>query len=100
MIVFRDCLEKVPAPLGPLLALSMRILRVDGSRLSSASRLGPPIPSSHQAALCSELPALHLTALNLVASTLRGIRRYCPPSSCIPLLILSAALRVDFQSAG
>lgn len=72
----------VPAPLGPLLALSMRILRVDGSRLSSASRLGGTIPSSHQAALYSELPALHLTALNLLASTLRGIRRYFIPSLC------------------
>ncbi|KAG0632018.1 hypothetical protein M758_1G298300 [Ceratodon purpureus] len=83
----------VPAPLGPLLALSMRILRVDGSRLSSASRLGAPIPSSHQAALCSELPALHLTALNLVASTLRGIRSQLLPRAADLVRLISDYFR-------
>nr|XP_024382247.1 uncharacterized protein LOC112285560 isoform X5 [Physcomitrium patens] len=83
----------VPAPLGPLLALSMRILRVDGSRLSSASRLGGTIPSSHQAALYSELPALHLTALNLLASTLRGIRSQLIPRAADLVRLITVYFR-------
>jgi hypothetical protein len=54
----------------------MRILRVGDSQVSAASPLGPNVMTAHQASLCSELPVLHLSALNLLAATLRGVRRY------------------------
>lgn len=62
----------VPAPIGPLLALVVRILGVDGSKSSSA--LSSTVFSSQQVALRSELPSLHLSALGLLAATLRGVR--------------------------
>ncbi|KAG0609883.1 hypothetical protein M758_7G021100 [Ceratodon purpureus] len=62
----------VPAPVGPLLSLIMRILGVDGSR--SSSSLGSSVFSSQHVSVCSELPALHLSALELLSATLRGVR--------------------------
>lgn len=64
----------MPAPIGPLLALVVRILGVDGSKSSSA--LSSTVFSSQQVALRSELPSLHLSALGLLAATLRGVRGY------------------------
>jgi hypothetical protein len=88
VILFCSILRKVPVPIGPLLALAMRILRVDGSRLPTPPTMGAAVSSVHQVSLCLEIPALHLNALDLLTAVLRGVRRYIifdssPPSrSC------------------
>lgn len=73
----------MPAPVGPLMALVMRILRVDGSRAS----LDASLFASQQASLRSELPALHLSALELLSAALRGVRGCVPLSFLLPLVI-------------
>lgn len=67
---------KVRVPIGPLLALAMRILRVDGSRLAVPPPHGATVSSVHQVSLCLEIPALHLNALDLLIALLCGVRRY------------------------
>lgn len=88
---------KVPAPVSPLLALAMRILHVDGSRSLLASSLG--VTASHQAALCAELPALHLSALKLLESTLRGVRR-CVPWTFHPFFSRALLVHVENKLQG
>ncbi|XP_024531782.1 uncharacterized protein LOC9642071 [Selaginella moellendorffii] len=83
----------VPVPILPLLALSTRILRVDGSRLPAASPLCVSVSSAHQTALCSELPALHLCALNLLHSTICGARSQLLPRAAHIVHLLTDAFR-------
>lgn len=80
----------MPAPVGPLMALVMRILRVDGSRAS----LDASLFASQQASLRSELPALQISALELLSAALRGVRGYVPLSFLLPLVI---ALSLNFE---
>lgn len=67
---------KVPVPIKPLLALATRVLRVDGSRISMPNSMNVAVSSVHQVSLCSELPALHISALDLLSALLCGVRRY------------------------
>ncbi|CAM6128296.1 unnamed protein product [Calypogeia fissa] len=69
----------VPVPIGPLLTLAMRILRVDGSRLPTPPPVGAPVSSVHQVSLCLEIPALHLSALDLLTAVLCGVRSQLLP---------------------
>ncbi|KAL2608984.1 hypothetical protein R1flu_027557 [Riccia fluitans] len=64
----------VPVPVKSLLALATRILRVDGSRLAVPTTMSAAVSSVHQLSLCSELPALHLSALDLLTALLCGVR--------------------------
>ncbi|KAL3676981.1 hypothetical protein R1sor_026929 [Riccia sorocarpa] len=64
----------VPVPVKSLLALAARMLRVDGSRVAVPSTMSAAVSSVHQVSLCSELPALHLSALDLLTALLCGVR--------------------------
>lgn len=64
--------KKVAVPVRPLLALVGRVLRMDGSLHES---LLPFTTVMHQELLCSELPELHLSSLDLLIATIKGVRR-------------------------
>eukprot|EP01018_Ginkgo_biloba_P039045 Gb_24485 [translate_table: standard] len=62
----------VVVPLRPLVALVIRVLSVDGSLYQQPIPLGI---STQQAHLCSELPALHSCALDLLSAIIKCVRR-------------------------
>ncbi len=59
-------------PVRALIALTRRVLSVDGSL---HKKLFPSTTSLHQELICFELPSLHSTFLDLLSATIKGMRR-------------------------
>lgn len=94
---------QVTIPLGPLLALISRTLNVNGSPYQQ------PIGFSNQkhTLLCTELPALHSCALDLLAAVIKGVRSQLLPRAANIVRLLteyfrrcvSPALRIKLYSS-
>ncbi|BBN19841.1 proline-, glutamic acid- and leucine-rich protein 1 [Marchantia polymorpha subsp. ruderalis] len=83
----------VPVPIKPLLALATRVLRVDGSRISMPNSMNVAVSSVHQVSLCSELPALHISALDLLSALLCGVRSQLLPHGGDVVRLVSESFR-------
>uniref|UniRef100_J3M5P5 Pre-rRNA-processing protein RIX1 N-terminal domain-containing protein n=1 Tax=Oryza brachyantha TaxID=4533 RepID=J3M5P5_ORYBR len=67
---------QVNVPVRALIALTWRVLSVDGSL---HRKLFPSTTSLHQELICFELPSLHSTFLDLLSSTIKGMRSQLLP---------------------
>ncbi|WCJ22691.1 hypothetical protein M5689_004768 [Euphorbia peplus] len=67
---------QVTVPIRSLLALIERVLMVDGSPPRS---MAPFVIATEQAFICSELPALHSSGLELLTSVIKGMRSQLLP---------------------
>eukprot|EP00897_Mesotaenium_endlicherianum_P008375 jgi/Mesen1/7566/ME000392S06827 len=103
----------VPLPLGSVVALVTRVLRVDGSRAAqSGLNMGMgmgvlPVSAEQQEALCMELPVLHLSSLKLLMALLRSAKSLMVPlvgevmkllCDCFRRTSFSTALRLQLYS--
>ncbi|XP_011024403.1 PREDICTED: uncharacterized protein LOC105125586 [Populus euphratica] len=70
---------QVSVPVRSLLALVERVLMVNGSLSPTTSSF---LILAEQEFICSELPVLHSYALELLASVIKGIRRFGKPMYC------------------
>lgn len=82
---------QVTVPLGPLLALVSRILSVNGSLNQE------PVPicvnTQQQALLCTQLPALHSCALDLLSAIVKGVRSQLLPRAANVVRLLTEYFR-------
>uniref|UniRef100_A0A0E0KZL9 Pre-rRNA-processing protein RIX1 N-terminal domain-containing protein n=1 Tax=Oryza punctata TaxID=4537 RepID=A0A0E0KZL9_ORYPU len=67
---------QVNVPVRALIALTRRVLSVDGSL---HKKLFPSTTSLHQELICFELPSLHSTFLDLLSATIKGMRSQLLP---------------------
>uniref|UniRef100_A0A0D9WER0 Pre-rRNA-processing protein RIX1 N-terminal domain-containing protein n=1 Tax=Leersia perrieri TaxID=77586 RepID=A0A0D9WER0_9ORYZ len=67
---------QVNVPVRALIALTRRVLSVDGSL---HTKLFPSTTSLHQELICFELPSLHSTFLDLLSATIKGMRSQLLP---------------------
>ncbi|CAK9149218.1 unnamed protein product [Ilex paraguariensis] len=81
---------QVTIPVRPLLALSRRVLMVDGSLLQA---LFPFTTALQQEFICSELPALHLYSLELLSAVVKGLRSQLLPHAADIVRLLAEYFR-------
>ncbi|KAF0928080.1 hypothetical protein E2562_037723 [Oryza meyeriana var. granulata] len=67
---------QVNVPVHALIALTRRVLSVDGSL---RTKLFPTTTSLHQELICFELPSLHSSFLDLLSATIKGMRSQLLP---------------------
>ncbi|OAY80601.1 hypothetical protein ACMD2_16403 [Ananas comosus] len=96
MMLTNPYLVQVNVPLRPLLAVIRRVLSMDGSLSRS---LLPFTTALDQELLCSELPFLHLDFLNLLISTIKGVRsQFLPHAATVVRLLIEFFRRAKLPS--
>ncbi|XP_062218887.1 uncharacterized protein LOC133918828 isoform X2 [Phragmites australis] len=82
---------QVNIPMRALVALIRRVLLVDGSL---HKKLFPSTTSLHQELICFELPSLHLSFLDLLNATIKGMRSQLLPHGASIIRLITEYLQI------
>ncbi|KAJ3692315.1 hypothetical protein LUZ60_012665 [Juncus effusus] len=89
--------SQVTIPIKVILSLIHRVLNTDGSLVTKS--VLPSTTVLYQELLCAELPALHLTFLDLLIGVIKGLRsQILPHASSVVRLVMDYFTRADLPA--